>query len=593
VNYEVSANGGTTWFTNASPLVLTQTGGTVATTTISVRLNATTTGTYTGNIANASTGATTMNVAVNGTATPSSIITATGTLTAFTQVLGNPSAVQTYSVSATGLTANMTITPPANYEVSADGSTWFTNASPLVLTQTAGVIAATTISVRLNATVVGSYNGNIVHTSTGAINVNVPVTGNTVPVPSIVVTGTLTAFSHTVGTPSVAQTYTVSGANLLGSVTITPPVNFEVSGDGGTTWRTNTTPLVLTATAGTLATTTISVRMNAIAAGPASGNIAHTSTSAPTVNLPVTGNAIPTPLITLTGTLTPFTQVLGVVSPVQTYTVTGANLTGNITITPPADYEISSNGGTSWTTAPIVLTQTAGTVAATTISVRLNSIVLGAHAGNITHVSSGAVTKNMAVSGTTVPKPVIIVTQNFTTFIQTVGGPAPVQSYTVAGTNLTGNILITPPAHYQVSTNFGSSWQSTTATLTRVNGAVAPTTMMIRLNVPVTGMFSGVLIHISTDADSVNVNLNGYNKVTGEYVLYPSPASRVVFMAHPITAEKATLTFYTTSGQKMATYSTQPGAIETPIDVQMLPQGIYYVEYRLGEKRVMLKFVKS
>jgi pectin methylesterase-like acyl-CoA thioesterase len=592
-NYEVSGDGGATWRTNTTPLVLTQTGGTVATTTISVRLNATATGTYSGDITNSSTGATPMNVAVSGATIPASVITTTGTLTAFSQILGTPSAVQTYTVAGTGLTQNITITPPANYEISNDGgATWHTTASPIVLAQTSGVVAATTISVRLNAAALGTYNGNIAQTSTGAPTVNVAVSGATVPVPSITVTGTLTAFSHTVGTPSAVQTYTVAGANLMGAVTITPPANFEVSGDAGTTWRTNTTPLVLTPTGGTLATTTISVRMNAAAAGAASGNISHTSTSAPTINLAVTGNAIPTPLITVTGSLT-FTQVLGVPSAAQTFTVGGANLTGNLTVTPPADYELSANGGTSWSTSPVVLTPVTGTVATTTISVRLNAAAMGAHSGNITSVSSGAVTKNVPVTGTTVPKPVIIVTQNMVPFEQTAGSASPVQSYTVAGTNLTGNIVITPSAYFQLSVDNGISWLSTPVTLTRVSGAVPATTIRVRLYPPSTGMFSGVLVHASSDADTVRVNLNGYNKVAEEYSIYPVPAVRTVFVAHPVTADRATLTVYNVSGQVMAIYSTQPNTIETRIDINRLPQGLYYVEYRLAKTKVLLKFIKG
>ena len=199
----------------------------------------------------------------------------------------------------------------------------------------------------------------------------------------------------------------------------------------------------------------------------------------------------------------------------------------------------------------------------------------------------------MALTGTTVPKPVIVVTQTLGTFAQTINGAPLVQSYTVQGISLTGNIIITPPAHFQISTNNGSSWQSTAVTLTRVNGAVPPTTIGLRLYVPVTGMFSGIITHTSSDAVEVDITLNGYTKVTGEYVIYPVPASRVIFVAHPITTEKAVLTLYSMAGQKMATYSTQPGTIETPIDVTLLPQGIYYMEYRLGDKKVLLKFVKS
>jgi len=108
-------------------------------------------------------------------------ITATGVLGSFAQGLGTPSAAQIYTVSGVNLVDNVTITPPANFEVSADGTTWFNNASPLVLSPTAGALAATSISVRLNASALGTYSGNITNTTTGsgANSVNVPVSGTT------------------------------------------------------------------------------------------------------------------------------------------------------------------------------------------------------------------------------------------------------------------------------------------------------------------------------------------------------------------------------------------------------------------------------
>ncbi len=181
---------------------------------------------------------------------PVSTIVTTGTLNNFAQTIGAPSAVQTYTVSGTGLTTDITITPPVNYEVSANGgTTWSTNTTPLVLAQAGGTVATTTISVRLNATVAGPYSGNIGHASTGATTMNVAVNGAATPASFITATGTLSAFSQILGTPSAAQTYSVAGTGLTQNVTITPPVNYEVSGDGGTTWSTNTAPLVLTQTA--------------------------------------------------------------------------------------------------------------------------------------------------------------------------------------------------------------------------------------------------------------------------------------------------------------------------------------------------------
>jgi len=112
--------------------------------------------------------------------------------------------------------------------------------------------------------------------------------------PTITVTGTLGSFAQGIGIPSAAQTYTISAVNLVDNITITPPVNFEVSADGGTTWFNNSTPLVLTPTTGALAATTISVRLNALALGTYSGNIVDTTTGtgANSVDVPVSGTTV-------------------------------------------------------------------------------------------------------------------------------------------------------------------------------------------------------------------------------------------------------------------------------------------------------------
>lgn len=525
---------------------------------------------------------------------PAPSISVGGGLTSFTQITtASPSAVQTYTVSGNNLNGDITITPPADYQVSADGgTTWFNNATPLVLTATAGSVASTTISVRLNASALGAHNGNIAHSSTGAATVDVAVTGNTVTPPDITVTGTLNAFSHTVGTPSAVQTYSVGGTTLLGNMTITPPANFEVSADNGATWFTSTSPLILTPTGGTIATTTISVRMNATAAGPFSSNIAHTSTSTATVNVAVSGTAIPAPLITVTGSLNPFTQILGAASASQTYTVAGSNLTDNITIAPPANFEISGDGGTTWSTAQITLTQTAGTIATSTIAVRLRATATGPSSGNIVHASTGAVSKTLEVTGTTLPKPLITVTQSLAPFTQLLPDPSPSQSYTVAGTNLAANVTITPPQYFQVSIDNGGSWRTTPVVLPRTGTTMAPVTVLLRLNAPITGIFERRLRHESSFADSVVVNISGAARLSADYAIYPVPSYNTIFVAHPMTTERAMLVVYNLSGQQIATFVTQPNTVETAIDIRNLPQGMYYLNYTLGDKKVQLSFIK-
>ena len=103
-----------------------------------------------------------------------------GTLGAFAQTTGSPSGVQAYTVSGTNLTDNVTIVPPAGYEVSLNGGgSWVGSNSSLVLTPGAGILNSTTITVRLNAVAAGTYSGNIVQSSAGAIAVNQAVTGTT------------------------------------------------------------------------------------------------------------------------------------------------------------------------------------------------------------------------------------------------------------------------------------------------------------------------------------------------------------------------------------------------------------------------------
>ena len=101
---------------------------------------------------------------------------------------------------------------------------------------------------------------------------------------------------------------------------------------------------------------------------------------------------------------TAFAQTTGSPSAVQTFQVSGSNLTSDIVLTAPANYQLSLNG-TTWASS-LTLTVSAGTVPSASIQVRLNATAAGTYGGNITATSNGATTINMAVSGTTGNQPV-------------------------------------------------------------------------------------------------------------------------------------------------------------------------------------------
>jgi hypothetical protein len=104
--------------------------------------------------------------------------------------------------------------------------------------------------------------------------------------PTINVTGSaFSAFSTTAGTPSAAQTVSVSGSNLTGNITITPPAGYQVSSDG----ITFSSSVSLTPVSGSVAATSISVRLSGASAGSFSGDVSFASTGATTQTRAVTG----------------------------------------------------------------------------------------------------------------------------------------------------------------------------------------------------------------------------------------------------------------------------------------------------------------
>ncbi|MBI5858457.1 MAG: M36 family metallopeptidase, partial [Sphingobacteriales bacterium] len=110
------------------------------------------------------------------------------------------------------------------------------------------------------------------------------------------------------------------------------------------------------------------------------------------------------PTITTTGTLSPFTSCSGTASAEQTFTVSGADLTANLVVTAPADFEVSTTSGSGFGSS-VTLIPSSGTVPTTTIYVRMAATAVGSPSGNIACTSTGATTQNVAVSGVATAQP--------------------------------------------------------------------------------------------------------------------------------------------------------------------------------------------
>lgn len=106
------------------------------------------------------------------------------TLSGFTYYVGNgPSSEQSFTISGSNLSANISIDAPDNYEISTGTGVLFVAADPVVLTQTGGTVNSTFIYVRLKLGLAkGDYNNEVITaTSAGAaaktVTCNGTVTG--------------------------------------------------------------------------------------------------------------------------------------------------------------------------------------------------------------------------------------------------------------------------------------------------------------------------------------------------------------------------------------------------------------------------------
>ncbi len=126
---------------------------------------------------------------------------------------------------------------------------------------------------------------------------------------------------------------------------------------------------------------------------------------ASTGNADLTGNSITvsnvaslqTAAITTSGTLSALTTTYGTASSTTSFNVSGLSLTNDLTIAAPSGFEISVNTNSGFSNT-LTLTQTNGTVSATTIFVRLastNLVSASPYSGNIILTSTNATTVNV------------------------------------------------------------------------------------------------------------------------------------------------------------------------------------------------------
>lgn len=111
----------------------------------------------------------------------------------------------------------------------------------------------------------------------------------------------------------------------------------------------------------------------------------------------------PSPILSAYPTVTGLQVTLGSPSAESAYTLDGTLLTpasGNITVTPGTDLEISTTTGGPYTTSPILVPYTGGTLS-TTLYVRIAATApVGAFSSSVVHTGGGAAAAPLNVNGT-------------------------------------------------------------------------------------------------------------------------------------------------------------------------------------------------
>ncbi len=372
--FEISTDGSI----YSSSLTLLQSGGTVSATTIYVRLNNGAEGTFSGNISHTSTGAATVNTAVSGIVA--------STITTSLSVAEDTWMRSSQPDQNWGGSTTIQVSPRTDYP---QGSLYLWDISGIPAGAT-----VTSVSLTFNVTEGSEYAFSLYNMRQKWIEGSNSGTAGTGASWTYYGAGT-----GEWGSGGAANTTSDRyNTNLLDATANdfrnTGIVTFPLNANGITVvqeWINGTTE-------------NFGLTMQNYSGGSSSDYwIVSSSEDAVEANRPkmnITYATTEDPIITTTGTLNAFSSPVNSPSSEQSYQVAGSRLNGPIVITPPADFEISLTSGSGFSSSPLSLPPTGGTIPATTIFVRFNRTTAGTTSGNITHTSENAATLSVAVSGT-------------------------------------------------------------------------------------------------------------------------------------------------------------------------------------------------
>ena len=241
----------------------------------------------------------------------------------------------------------------------------------------------------------------------------------------------------------------------------------------------------------------------------------------------VTLNYVPNPQLTLTPTeLSGFQYTFGE-GPSQSlsFAVTGSDLTANVSIVAPQDFEVATTAEGPFADN-LSLTPTEGLVDAN-VYVRMKSgLAIGSYAGNVT-VTTGTLNATVALNGTVLEDQSPVLNANPTslsgfTYDFEDGGPSEVASFLLGGDNLTNNVAVYPSENFEVSTNVNFRPENPAMVYIPYSGHFYDISIYVRMKAGLEGgTYNEQIYAVSEGADTLFINVSG--TVTGGTPTPPEP----------------------------------------------------------------------
>jgi len=266
-------------------------------------------------------------------------------------------------------------------------------------------------------------------------------------------------------TNAVAVIDAQTGVKLTNIQVPTEPFGISVSTDGSRAYvadaYSNSVSVINTITNTLLPSIPVGDKPNSL------GNfVGPSGCSGNSTTFTITVNPSANPIITTSGTIAAVTTTYGTPSASSTFTVSGANLTGDILVTAPVGFEVSIDNITFSSNAIVGAN---GTAAPTTVYVRLTATAaVGSYTGTVTLSSPGAPNVSVMVIATVTPATLAITANNVNKTYGTAltSGGAVVTAFTSTGLkNLEtiGTITITYGAGTAITDGAGTYTGAVTA----------------------------------------------------------------------------------------------------------------------------------